>query len=152
MPKDKAKPPLRISPHKPYFDNPFEKRRLKILNALFPHGADVRLQAQIDMTKARDHSLTIGDQRVGFDLDSIKAMNARGYDRRSQYMDITDRIAGQPMRLRIDNPPRRARMGTRLGRRKRTTTSKIICGRYSKLSPFTVKCRSAPVCLDITNG
>lgn len=88
--------------HKPYFDNPFEKRRLKILNALFLMAQTCGFKPQIDMTKARDHSLTIGDQRVGFDLDSIKALSIRGYDRRAQYLDISDRAVGQPMRLRID--------------------------------------------------
>lgn len=87
---------------KPYFDTRFEKRRLKILNSIFSMAQSAGFKPEIDMRKARTHSIIVGDQRVGFDLETVSVLDGRNYSRHGQDLDISGRTTGDPMRLKID--------------------------------------------------
>jgi len=54
----------------PVFDDPIEKRRLRILNALFLAFARFGAKPSISGNEARDLSVTINDTHVSFELDT----------------------------------------------------------------------------------
>ncbi len=61
----------------PVFDTPFERRRLRILNALFVTAARLGGQCWVRGEKAREHSITIGDYSLGFTLDRDETRSGR---------------------------------------------------------------------------
>jgi hypothetical protein len=57
----------------PLFDSPFEKRRLKILSALFRCLSWCGMTPSVSGRHGRDVSVKVGDTRVSFTLDSAQA-------------------------------------------------------------------------------
>jgi hypothetical protein len=58
---------------RPVFENPFERRRLRILNALFTGLTRCGMTPHASGKHGRDLSVTVGDMHVPFDLDSVGA-------------------------------------------------------------------------------
>ncbi len=65
--------PYRSIWNAPIFDSVFEKRRLRLLNALFTGFGNCGMKPSVGGKEARDHSVAVGDQRVAFSLDSVNA-------------------------------------------------------------------------------
>lgn len=84
--------------YEPVFDEPFERRRLRFLNALFVANARVGGTCWIRGEKARDLSITIGDYSMGFTLDRPFKTDRRGNIR---YED-SNRLC---LRLTAHQPP-----------------------------------------------
>ena len=66
------------APHRPrygdpFFDTPFERRRLRILNSLFLAMAKAGCQRWLDEPQARNVGVTVGSQKISFALDHPKA-------------------------------------------------------------------------------
>jgi hypothetical protein len=57
----------------PFFDTPFERRRLRILNSLFLALTKVDYQPWLNDPQARDVGVTVGSQKISFALDHPKA-------------------------------------------------------------------------------
>ncbi|MCB1650695.1 MAG: hypothetical protein KDI46_01450 [Alphaproteobacteria bacterium] len=55
----------------PYFNSPFEKRRLRILNALFIGISKCGMKPECDRKRARSTLIVVGEQTVFFTLDSV---------------------------------------------------------------------------------
>jgi hypothetical protein len=68
----------------PKFDSPFERRRLKMLNAIFVALAHENYKPSIGDMEARNLSVRIGGQHVYFDLDGASQKKSEGwrYERR----------------------------------------------------------------------
>jgi hypothetical protein len=65
--------PYRSIWNAPIFDSAFEKRRLRLLNALFTGFEYCGMKPSVGGKEARDISVAVGDQRVLFSLDSVNA-------------------------------------------------------------------------------
>lgn len=61
--------PLRLRYSDPFFETPFEQRRLKILNSLFLALTSAGHQPWLNGLQARNVGVTIGSQKVSFGLD-----------------------------------------------------------------------------------
>ncbi|MEQ1863617.1 MAG: hypothetical protein ABL996_03080 [Micropepsaceae bacterium] len=64
--------PYRLRYSEPFFDSPFERRRLRILNNLFLALSNASHQPWLG-DQARNVGVTVGSQRVSFTLDHPKA-------------------------------------------------------------------------------
>lgn len=71
--------PYPMSWDDPLFDAPFERRRLRILNALFLAAAKMNGKPTINGRDARSIHLTFYQQHVGIRLDRSKQRNNRGH-------------------------------------------------------------------------
>jgi len=65
--------PYRSSWDAPIFDSAFEKRRLRLLNALFVGLEYCGMKPAVRGKEARELSVAVGDQHVPFSLDGVKA-------------------------------------------------------------------------------
>jgi len=61
------------------FDSPFERRRLKILNAIFVALSHEDYKPSIQGKEARNLGVTIGKQHVSFDLDGASQKKPEGW-------------------------------------------------------------------------
>jgi hypothetical protein len=61
--------PLRLRYSDPFFETPFERRRLKVLNSLFLALTDAGHQPWLNGPQARNVGVTVGSQKVLFALD-----------------------------------------------------------------------------------
>lgn len=57
----------------PFFDSPFERRRLRILNSLFLALNKAGYQSWLNDPQARNIGVTIGSQKISFALDHARA-------------------------------------------------------------------------------
>jgi hypothetical protein len=69
----------------PLFDEPFERRRLRILNTLFLAVAKMNGRPAVSDREARRIQLTFHQQHVGMRLDRIKQRHNRGYPARTPH-------------------------------------------------------------------
>jgi hypothetical protein len=83
----------------PIFDGLFERRRLRILNALFTCLTRCGTKPVLRGKEGRDLSVTVGSTHVSFTLDSIVA--AKHIERERQGYGFTARGAKDQMRLSI---------------------------------------------------
>src|SRR5439155_745048 len=83
----------------PIFDGPFERRRLRILNALFTCLTRCGLKARLGGKEGRDLSVTVGATNVSFTLDSIAA--GKQLERERQGYAFMARGAKDKMRLAV---------------------------------------------------
>jgi hypothetical protein len=63
----------------PWFDSPFEQRRLKIISALYTALENCGFQPSSTRKEGRDLGVKIGDYNVGFTLDDITAKDDQSY-------------------------------------------------------------------------
>lgn len=63
----------------PWFDGPFEQRRLRIINALYTSLEYCGFQPSATRKEGRDLGVKIGDYNVGFTLDDIAASDDQSY-------------------------------------------------------------------------
>jgi len=91
--------PYRSSWDAPIFDSAFEKRRLKILNALFICLEHCGVRASIRGKEARDITITVGDHHLSPTLDSTKATKL--LERERSGYSFTARGSDDPMRFRL---------------------------------------------------
>jgi hypothetical protein len=83
----------------PIFGGPFEKRRLRILNALFTCLTRSGIRPTLRGKEGRDLSVTVGNTHVSFTLDSIAA--AKQLERERQGYGFMARGDKDKMRLSI---------------------------------------------------
>lgn len=83
----------------PIFGRPFEKRRLRILNALFTCLTRCGMKARLAGKEGRDLSVTVGGTHVSFTLDSIAA--AKQLERERQGYAFMARGDKDKMRLAV---------------------------------------------------
>jgi hypothetical protein len=83
----------------PIFDSPFEKRRLRILNALFTGLTRCGMKPRLGGKEGRDTSVTVGSTHVSFALDSNAA--AKLLERERQGYGFAARGAKDKMRLTV---------------------------------------------------
>jgi len=83
----------------PIFGGHFERRRLRILNALFTGLTRCGLQARLAGKEGRDISVTVGGTNVSFTLDSITA--AKQLERERQGHAFMPRGDKDKMRLAV---------------------------------------------------
>lgn len=81
----------------PWFDSPFEQRRLKIINALYTALENCGFQPSSTRKEGRDLGVKIGDQHVNFTLDDITAKDDNSY----LWLARDKKPANTAMRLRI---------------------------------------------------
>ena len=87
---------------KPLFDSPFERRRLRIINAIFLACARLGAKPELSGKERFYLSVKVGDTSVGFDLDDPKQPNTDRYrDYRPQSQP--DRPATDKLRLEISS-------------------------------------------------
>lgn len=63
--------------HEPVFDTPFERRRLRIINALFIAASRTGGKCWMNDQSAREFGITIGDQQISLKLDKPQSAGAR---------------------------------------------------------------------------
>ena len=82
---------------KPCFDAPFERRRLRILNALFLRASRMGHSPSINGKTARQASLRVGDQSIGLSQEDSSERNE------TSIYDMVDRPkpASTPMTLKV---------------------------------------------------
>ncbi len=73
----------------PLFDTPFERRRLRLLNALFLAVPRAKGQGSVRGSDGRDPSVAVHDQRVGLTLDGLAPRPAR-WERTSAWKEPED--------------------------------------------------------------
>lgn len=83
----------------PSFDQPFEQRRLKILNAIFTRLEQCGMKPSLRGKQARELSVTIGDQNVSFTLDSANI--GKQLEKERQGYSFEERGHKDPMRLAL---------------------------------------------------
>lgn len=81
----------------PWFDSPFEQRRLKIINALYTALEVSGFQPSSMCKEGRDLGVKVGDQHVNFTLDDITAKEEQSY----LWLARDKKPANTRMRLRI---------------------------------------------------
>lgn len=81
----------------PWFDSPFEQRRLKIINALYTALENCGFQSSSTRKEGRDLGVKIGDHPVNFTLDDIAVKNDNSY----LWLARDKKPASTRMRLRI---------------------------------------------------
>lgn len=115
----------------PIFRSLFEKRRLRIVNALFTCLTRCGLTPRVSGKEGRELSVIVGDSRVPLVLESIAA--AKHVERERQGYGFTPRMDKDRMRLSISNwwgseklGPSWDRAGAPLERRLRDIAAAII--------------------------
>jgi hypothetical protein len=83
----------------PIFGGPFEKRRLRILNALFTCLTRAGMKPNLRGKEGRDLSVAVGSTQVSFTLDSIAA--AKQFERERQGYAFMARGSKDKMRLNV---------------------------------------------------
>ena len=94
----------RYSPYwdKPLFDDPFEKRRLRILNAIFTKFAMSGMKPSISGPHARDLDVRVNDTSVSFSLDATsqksnpephRAIDTRGSSKKLKFQISTRQLS-----------------------------------------------------------
>lgn len=73
--------------HAPFFDSRIEKRRLRILNALFHWAARNDFSCGTDGKQARGASIVVGNRAVSFSLDAVGADHDYHHERASPIAD-----------------------------------------------------------------
>lgn len=81
----------------PWFDGPFEQRRLRIISALYTAFENCGFQPFSTRKEGRDLGVKIGDYNVGFTLDDIAAKDDHSY----LWLARDKKPASTRMRLRI---------------------------------------------------
>jgi len=82
----------------PLFDDPFEKRRLRILNAIFIALERYGMKPSLGRKEARELCVKVGDKNVSFTLDATSQKHDSGYE-----SSISTRGTSNQLRLRIPN-------------------------------------------------
>lgn len=85
----------------PFFDSPFEQRRLKILNALFTRLEQCGMKPSVGGKQARELSVAIGNQNVFFTLDSTNF--SKQLEKERQGYSFEERGHKDPMRLALES-------------------------------------------------
>jgi hypothetical protein len=88
--------------NEPLFDSPFEKRRLKILNAILVALARAGHKPSIRGKEGRDLGVTIGRQHVSFDLDA--AAWKKSQDWRYSYHVLPKFPPNEKLKFEIHTP------------------------------------------------
>lgn len=86
----------------PIFDSPFEKRRLRVLNAIFVALSHEGYKPSIQGKEARDLSVSIGRQQVSFDLDGASHKKRENW--RYENRPLPKFAADEKLRLEISGP------------------------------------------------
>lgn len=81
----------------PFFDTPFEQRRLRILNALFTGLEQCGMKPAYHGKQARDLSVKVGDQAIHFSLESMNV--GKQLERERQGYSFEERGHKDPMQL-----------------------------------------------------
>lgn len=85
----------------PFFDTPFEQRRLRILNAIFTRLEQCGMKPSCRGKQAREISVTVGEQNVSFTLDSTNI--SRQLEKERQGYSFEERSHKDPMRLALES-------------------------------------------------
>lgn len=86
----------------PIFDSPFEKRRLKVLNAIFVALSHEGYKPSIQGKEARDLSVSIGKHQVSFDLDGASHKKRENW--RYENRPLPKFAPDEKLRLEISRP------------------------------------------------
>lgn len=81
----------------PWFDSPFEQRRLKIINALYTALESCGFHPSSTRKEGRDLGVKVGDQRINFTIDDVNVKDDNNY----LWLARDKKPASTKMRFRI---------------------------------------------------